>query len=796
MVRNNIRYAWRILGKRKFFSAICIFSIAIGFAVSITIGQFVAHEFEFDAFHKNKDVIFRLLSWNNQNGKLVTYPGFSSRLAPQLTAEIPDVKDFTRIYRNGTVVIRNPLKPELIEEETRFLFADSSFFRIFSFPLILGDRYSVLSKPNSVVLSKQMATKYFGYDNPIGRTISFNVNQILEITGVADEVPTNSTIAFDFVASMQTLSATEQFAFENLPNFETFLLLGSTASAENISRNVKSINKIIHPLNYNENDNYKLEPLSGLHLGDTYTYNDKSSKEYINIFLIIGIGIMLISVLNYINLLTSRSRLAKNQIGLRIALGANKIGIFIQYFIEYAIFIGLAFVLGLLIALSIRDTFNELVGVSIDISFLLNTRFLSWIGLVLFVTIILASVYPALMMMDFPRIPILSSVYAPVNHKAIGRRMLILFQFTTSVSLILISLLISDQIKFMENFEVGFNKEQVINIRLGPSASMRSEAFKSEVSRQIGVKSVSLSNSGLFRSYASSKYKSRSSGAEGDLYILKVDQDFINNFSLKWSKLPDENIDRESDGFMITVNEAAVKLLKLKTNEIIGQEIEGQGGSLYGRIAGVVGDFNLVGPGKKMQPLLLLVKGNEQPSNVFSNLQVRFNDSENLDSKLTILGNLYKKFDSERPFKFSFLNEDFQNIFLAQVRFAKMISIFSFVANLLACIGLFGIVSFVGNARMKEIGIRKTMGATAADIFQLLYLDFLFLVTISILCASPIAYFVVTQWTQNFANKSTIGLSSFIWGGLLSMLVALLTIALQGFQASVVEPIKVLKENQ
>ncbi len=320
MLRNYLTIALRNLWKERFFSLISIIGLAAGLAVSIIIIQFVVHEWSYDKFHQNGQNIYRVLG----RGERYNFPWFSSKLGGQLAQENPDIKAYTRIYKEHSTIIKNPENPELLNEESGFIFADPSLFSVFTFPLKYGNVRNVLEKPFSIVISEKMADKYFGKENPIGKSISFNGEQLFEITGVAKNVPTNSTIIFDFVSSHDTFLRINKFGYENYPNYETYLLIDRKDAIPKITRNLKAANKVIAAMNYQEKDYYELEPFFSLRLGDSYSSKEKPGSKLLNILSGIAVLILALALFNYINLATARATLRAKEVGVRKAIGARR----------------------------------------------------------------------------------------------------------------------------------------------------------------------------------------------------------------------------------------------------------------------------------------------------------------------------------------------------------------------------------------------------------------------------------------------------------------------------------------
>ncbi|WP_439581330.1 ABC transporter permease [Dyadobacter bucti] len=785
MIKNHLNIALRNLWKERLFSLISITGLGVGIAVSIIIVQFVIHEWSYDKFHQNGENIYRVLS---RNEKGFSYTLASSALAPQLARENPEIKGYTRIYRDWSTNIKNPENPAQLNEETGFIFADQSLFSVFSFPLKYGNARNVLEKPFTVVISERMADKYFGNENPVGKRISYNGEHLFEITGVAKNAPTNSTITFDFVSSNDTFSKINPFGFEKLPNFETFLLIERKDAHPRIIRNIATANKLIATFNYNEKDSYELEALHALRLGSNYTFNEKTGPRVLYILSGIAVLILALALFNYINLATARSTLRAKEVGVRKSIGAGRFSLVSQFFTESALVTFIAFVLSIGLVLLFRDPFNNLFGLTIDFSFVTSKLFITVLVALFVASTILAGIYPALILSRFATVSVLKGDYTGRNQGAKARRAMMVFQFSVSATLILCSLVVQRQIEFMKDKDLGYNKDQLVNIRLSNAISNKSESFKKEVISKTGIDKVSMSNTAFFRSYGMNKYKTGLSDKVLDIARLEVDSDFAANLGLTWRTAPDKNQETNAGGYYLVLNETAVWKLGYTHVNAVGQTLLQEDGSQLGKVAGVVKNFNLSTPQYEIQPMLLLIKKPTLPANGFSNIQVRFQPKDDIGRKIAILERIYHAYDAESPFQYTFLDDDFEKAFKSQTRISYMVQIFTAMAISLACLGLFGLVTFIGQTRSKEISIRKIMGASVANIFSLLSRDFLILVLISVLIAIPVAYYCMDQWLHNFAYRIEISWWMFAAGGAASIVMALITISFQGFKAALANP--------
>lgn len=789
MFRNYLTIALRNLWKERLFSLISIGGLAIGLAASIIIIQFVWHEWSFDTFHENQANIYRIVTQKGTS----TFAGSSSKLAAQIAGEGSGIKDYTRIHREFSVAIKNPDKPALINNESGFVFADPTLFSIFTFPLLYGNAASALQNPFSVVISEKMAKKYFGSDNPIGKKISYNGEYLFKVTGVVKNVPTNSTISFDFVASNDTYQKINSFAFDYLPNFETFLLLKGTNAIPQLLRNIKAANKLVAPLSYKEHDQYELEPLTQLRLGNSYTYNEKPGAKQLVILSVIAALILILALFNYTNLTTARATLRAKEVGVRKAIGATRLSLVKQFLLEAMLVTFWAFLIGILLVILLRQPFNDLFGYAIDSSFLLGKTFLGLLVCLFMGVSLIAGFYPALILSGFSPLKVIKGNYISQSQGAKVRSGVIVFQFGISAMLIIASLVMQQQVRFLKAYDLGFNREQLVTITLSDTIAQKSENVRKAVMNQAGLNQVSLSNASFFGAFGELKFTIGPSGKQVAYSILQADADFVQNLGVSWLVKPSTHATYNDDGFQIMLNESAVRNTGYTKASIMGQTIFSEQGKQYGQVVGVVKDFAFTGPQFAIKPLLFLIKDRSLPANGFRYMQIRFHPQDRISDKLNQVKQILYNYDAESPFQYSFLDDAFQKAFVAQSRIAYLVEVFTVVAIVLSCLGLFGLITFMGQTRAKEISIRKVMGASVANIISLLSQTILFLVLLAFLVAIPGAYFLMTLWLQEFAYRIELSWWLFVLGGVLVVGITVLTISYQWLTIARANPIHALR---
>ncbi|GAB2790396.1 ABC transporter permease [Rhabdobacter roseus] len=793
MIHNYFKIAFRNLWKSRLFSVINVLGLSVGMTVSILIVQFVLHEWSYDRFHENEERIFRILSWNVEKGKEVSYPGFSSKLAPHLAENNPEIQKYTRIWRDSEVLIRNPDQSTELKAEKSFAFVDSTFFSIFTFNIRQGNPKTFLANPFTLVISKRIAEKYFGDENPLGKKMLYKGEHLFEVTGVMDNPPTNATLQFDFISSVKTFSILNEFAFDFLANFETYLLLDAQGSADKVEKSIAPACKFLQAMNYKEKDMYLLEPLKNLHFGASYTYNNKSNTKLVGIFFWIAASILFLALFNYINLTTARSTARAKEVGVRKTLGVNRLGLVGQFFTESVLVIMVAFLLALSLIGVFRQPFNELLGLEIDLAFLKSLPFIVALVIILMGSTFIAGIYPSLVLSKFAPAKVLKGNFLSKNNGGSLRHIFIVLQFVVSTALVLSSLVIQKQVTYMKEKDPGFNRDQVLNIRLGAMGAKRSQTFKNELFDQYGIQHVSTSDAFFHRGYAGYPYLNPRDKKELTIGQFDVDEDFVQNMGMRWKIELDKNVLPNHEGFYLVINELALKELGLTSSQAIGQELSTDpvGNSI--KIAGVLEDFDIGNARSENKPFIVRIHSGKEPKKGFRFLQVRLGPKDDIQQKIALLERLYKKYESERPFEYSFLDEDFNNSFLAEMRMLKMIRIFTTVAIFVACMGLFGLITFTTQARLKEISIRKVLGADVLGVVRLLSVDFVKLVAVAIVIALPIAYYGMDKWLQDFFYRTEISWWIFALVGVVIITLALLTISFQAIRAALMNPVKSLR---
>jgi putative ABC transport system permease protein len=797
MLRNYFTIAWRNLWRHKVYGFVNLAGLASGMAVSILILLFVAHELTYDRFHTQADRIFRIIAKINYGDNMAQAMGMSARFGPAVQQAVPEVQGVVRLREARRSVIKTDPQHRFFED--KFIFADSSLFTVFSFALKQGDIHTALSRPGTVVITERMAQKYFGNENPIGKTLTYDNQHTFEITGLAQNPPSNSTLDFDFVGSFASLAQVEkgENSFisddDGIPFLQNHLGTGSYVTYFQLNAStsaVKAEQSILKFLqqtnNHNPNEQYSLVPLLGSHLENTFGRSSEVLPVYISLG--IALAIMLLALLNYMSLTTARSTKRAKEVGVRKVMGASRSELAAQFYGESVFTCLLAFGLALGLVQVLQPVFYNLLDLRIDTGFLYSPVALGTLAGLLVLCALLAGSYPALLLSRFSPVAVLKGKLGINQGGAWVRRAFTVFQFAVSVGLIIGSLVVQQQLNFVRNRQLGFYKEQVMVVPLDASVGRRTSTLKNEIRRQTGVHQVAAASSPLFEGYSMFFTKTPRTNEDVMLSYIQVDESFLPTLELAW-KIPPRDLSGIATANRILINEAAAKKLHIAKTPI-GEFLK-LGTS--NEIVGVLKDFNFTPLHKEVEPLFLSVV-KDTATMAGGCLYIRLDPKANIPEKVAAIGKIFKKYQTEKPFEYTFLDDSFNALYKAEDRLAKLFTAFTGFAIFIAGLGLFGLVTFMAETRTKEIGIRKVLGASAGSIVALLSRDFFRLVLLANLIAWPLAWWVMHRWLENYSYRITISWWLFAAAGVGALLVAVLTISFQAIKVALANPVKALRE--
>jgi putative ABC transport system permease protein len=805
MIRNYITIAWRNLLKDKAISFIMIFGLAFSIAAFLLITQYVFAEFSFDAFHAHADNIYRIRLDDYKQGVLTNSSAISYHAeAPAIKEAYPGVENFVRLHRaDGMISYRKPTGQLVSYHEKKAFYADSTLFEVFSFPLSQGAANRVLRRPESVVISETMAHKYFGQENPVGKTLRLSSDwqggdYIVE--GIFADIPVNSHIHFDFVFSIQNLLKNQQFASGGWywTNFYTYLLLKPGTSPKALESRLSGIiNKFIGKQlkKYKIRQTFVLQPLSTIHLYSRTASEVEANGKIGVVYVLVLVAFLILAIgwLNYINLSTARGIKRAQEVGIRKALGSEKGQLIQQFFVEslginlLSVFIGIGL---FLLALTIfADRIQATHG------FAMLHKPLFWIVslTVICMGFFLSGFYPAFILSSFKPVAILKGYLPKQAGGESFRKALVVFQFTISIFLIIATLVINRQLTFMQQQDLGMNIDQKLIVK-APKL-LRTDSFTNDIrffkdllSAQTGVRQVTASSEvpGQAIFWTDEWQRFHETAADYKLCsMLAVDEDFIPAYKIRLLAGRNFSKDLVLDNDVVIINQSALKAFGFATAEqALNQEI---GNILPKKIVGVVHDFHQQSLKTANQPVIF----QHIPWN--SSFLTIALSSKNAGQSIAMLQKAYEEAFPGNAFEFFFLDDHFQQQYKSDERAATLFSWFALAAISIACLGLLGLAMFTAKNRTKEIGIRKVLGASAGSVVLLLSRDFLKPVGMAMLLASPIAWYAMTWWLQDFAYKTDIDWWTFVAAGGLATGIALITVSFQSVKAALTNPVRTLR---
>jgi putative ABC transport system permease protein len=809
MIRNYLKIALRNLFKNKTFSFINIFGLAIGLCCFILISLYVIDELSYDRHFKNADRIYRLNSDIRFGGTDMKMSQSADPMGAVLKKDYPQVEQFTRLYTNyGSNYVK---KGTEFINEVGIAHADSTFFDMFSIPVLEGNPKTALDAPNTVAISESAAKKYFGTNQVVGKILEIGIGQstIYNITAVYADIPPNSHFNFDFILSMDNVN----YKWGNFlsHNFGTYIRLREGTDHQEFNKKFDEvINRYILPqakqfMEIKTMDdfkkagnelNYSLFPMTDIHLKSDRSFEISvgGDIQYIYIFGAVALFLLLIACINFMNLSTARSASRAKEVGIRKVLGTEKNTLMGQFIAESSLMSYIAMALALLMIVLLMPAFNELSTKSFSISTLFNLKFLPFLLLLPLLVGVLAGYYPAFFLASYKPIEVLKTKLNAGFAKSNLRSILVTFQFVVSLTLIIATVIVYRQLNFVQTKNIGFSKDQVLVLYGTASLKENRTAFKNEILQIAGVENGAMSQ---YLPVANSSRNDNTFSKEAvmteknglNMQVWKIDHDYIPTLSMKMTK--GRNFSREfgSDSSAVIINETAAKMLGY--DDPIGKNIYTSDGNSSNQdialtIVGVVKNFHFQSMRENIGPLCFRL-GNSRNGMFF-----KINTS-NMAQLISQIEAKWKKIAPEMPFSYSFLNESFDEMYRTEQRIGKVALIFAFLTILLACLGLFGLVTYMTEQRIKEIGIRKVLGASIPSIVGMLSKDFLKLVLISICIASPIAYYGMKQWLQDFAYRIDIEWWIFVLTGVSAIAIALLTVSYQAIKAALMNPVKSLK---
>ncbi|MBS1531674.1 MAG: ABC transporter permease [Bacteroidetes bacterium] len=805
MIRNFIKTTLRNLLKNKAFTAINILGLALGLATCLLIVFYVSDELSFDKFNRNFDRIYRADEEVKYNGDLSEDAVCPAPLAATLAAQFPEIAGTVRFRQAGNFQVRKGTQ-DIHEDQVTY--CDNSVFKVFTLPMIDGNPNTALSDPNSVVITESMAKKYFNRINVVGQTLTFNDNKPFKVTGVIKDIPQQSHFRFDFFLSMPTLNESRENSWLS-SNFQTYLLLKPGTTPAKISA---ALPKIVHDnvgaqleaalhtsfSNFEKSGNrfkMMLTPLGDIHLRSNKIaeMGPNGNIQYVYIFSAIALFILLIACVNFMNLSTARSAGRAREVGVRKVLGSPRQYLIIQFLTESVMVTFAAALIAIVAAYALLPLFNQLSGKELVITPHLLIVFVPVLFVAVLVIGCLAGSYPAIFLSAFRPVQVLKGKLAGGFGNSFLRSFLVVFQFAISIFLIIGTLVIYNQLKYIQNKDLGYNRSQVLTVYNVSALGQRSALFKQQVKQLPGVSDATLTGFVPVNGWRSngSVFKDRGMNArQGTLTQLwDVDQDYIPTLDMKLLTGRNFSDQMPTDSSAMIVNESAARLLGLTdpVNKNLYRPLDDYGKNFKTfHVIGVIKDFNFSSLRDNIGPLILMY----QPNNAELSVKIKTSDATRTIGQLK---NIWNELAPAQQFSYAFMNEDFDHLYQAEQRMGTLSFIFTSLAVIIACLGLFGLAAYAAEQRTKEIGIRKVLGAKVSTIVSMLSIDFIKLVAIAIVLAAPPAWWAMQHWLQGFAYRQDVPWWSVAFAAVSTIVIAFGTISFQSVKAALTNPVKSLR---
>lgn len=802
MVKNYFKIAWRNIRKNKLFFFINIAGLSIGIATCFVIMLYVYNELSYDRFNKNADDIVRIVFDANINGGKIYEAGVMPPVAETMKKDFPEVRDATRLVPFGSSKIN--YKDQSFKGD-QLAFVDPNFFSVFTLPLVEGDKNTALLKPNSVVISKRTAEKYFGKDNAIGKTIELtaNKNTLYTITGVMENIPENSHFHFDICGSMKSLESSKSDSWM-FGNFYTYLLLNPGADRNKMESQLPAMvqrymgSQIQQSMGVSFQQfvtkgnklGFDLQPLTSIHLHSA-TNNELEpggDATFVYIFGGVALFMVIVACINFINLSTAGASKRAKEVGVRKVVGSDRFQLIWQFLSESVLITLFALIIAFAFVVLALPAFNNISGKELSFN---ASQLIAFVGLGLIVGLI-AGIYPAFYLSSFKPIAVLKGKLTSSN-KSFGLRSgLVVFQFFISVCLIVGTIVVYQQMKFIQNKDLGYNKEQLLTIPNSYLLGNNEKSFKQQLLQDSRILSATMS---WYKPAGPSNFNNALAYPQGnDNNIVNgvdyhVDEEYIPTLGMKMIAGRNFSKDFATDSSAIILNETAARSFGWNNTTAIGKTVIRQnsdkGNNFPFHVIGVVKNFNFKSLHEAVSPLYMTL----QPEGGLI-FKIKTTDVAGLISSMKKQWDSYKP---EEPFSYSFMDDLFNKTYAAEQKTSTVLNIFSILTIFVASLGLFGLVTYTAEQRTKEIGIRKVLGASVMQVTQMLSREFVKLVLIACVIAFPVAWFAMNKWLQEFAYRIHISWVVFAIAAVASISIALLTVSWQSIKAALANPVKSLR---
>ncbi len=805
MIKNYFKTAFRNLVKNKIFSFINIFGLAAGLTCCMLISVFIYDELSYDKYPQQAKQIYRVGLNATGNNDIAVYPDVDIAVGEGIKNAFPEVQSFTRLLQKGEGFVKYEDKQF---KEQKLCFADANFLQVFSIPYLDGDARTALTQPNSIVITRAFAQKYFGNEPATGKILSIGTGASngFKVTGVIEKIPDNSHFHFDAFMSMSTLPIRQQ-TWSNVGCY-TYLVLNKGTDPKKLEAKFPQlvakyvVPEIQHDMGVSIAEAQKsvntfrffLQPLTDIHLNSNTKYELEANGDirYVYIFGALALFILLLACVNFTNLSTASSANRSREVGIRKVMGSVKKQLILQFLTESVLLTFFAVLISYLLVFLLLPYFNQLSGKNIPFVFFLGMPAIASVLILSILVGILAGIYPAFFLSSFNTIKVLKgSATVQGSRKSILRSGLVVFQFFVSTALIIATIIVYRQLHFMQEKNPGYDKEQVMYVQDSYLLGNNQPAFKEQLLQDSRVVKVSIGRDVPGNEFMGGteifpkNTATNENGKEIHSNIYQIDYDYLSVLGMRVIKGRNFSKDFPTDSTAVLINESAVNDLGWSNTDPIGKTIVRSGQQEY-KVVGVVADFHYASVKQKIAPLMMLL-GNNRGGMI---VKVKTADMAGF---LADTKKQWDAFKASGPFAYYFLDEKFASLYAAEQRTGQIFSVFAVIAVLIASLGLFGLAAFITEQRRKEIGIRKVLGASMRQVLLLVSKEFLILVAIAFLIAIPVTWWAMQVWLQDFAYRINIPWWIFLVGGIIAVTVALITVSFQAIKSAIANPVKSLR---
>lgn len=807
MIRNYLKSAWRNIARHKFISFINIFGLTIGITCCLLILTYIINETSYDKYNTNADRTYRVtrIFYDGNGNESLHLSAIAPPFGPLLKSAFPEVQQMTRLLPNGTIILR--YKEKLFNEQNSF-FADENFFNVFSVDVTSGDKRTALNDPYTVMLTDKIAHKYFGDADPINKTIILdNSKHEFKVTGVFKPFPLNAHVHPEILMSFNTLKDPAVMGEKELETdyggnaFYTFLLLPKDYNADKLRERLPSfLDSYVHMQGMAANAKTSkfvtltLQKLTDIHLrshlDDEAESNGDITRVYI--FSVIALFILLIACINYMNLSTARSALRAKEIGIRKVIGAQRKEIIRQFLSESVLVTWIALLLAVVLTAIVLPYIDKLSNLNLTLSELYSWDIVVALAALPFIIGLISGIYPALFMSSFKPVKVLKGVFKAGSGGVSFRKVLVVTQFAISIILIVATTVVFQQLRFIQQKSLGFNKDHILTTEYNGGLSKQYDSFRNDILKIPGVKDAGRSSripSGrlLDDQGASVMQNGALQQVKIDLKCLSTDYGFIPTFGMSMAAGRNFSRDFATDTSNYILNETAVKMLGWGSPQNAIDKDMVYGGT-KGKVIGVVKDFHFESLHQAIVPMIFYMP----PGGNYHRLSLKI-EGNNIPATIAAIGDTWHRYLPDVPFDYGFLDQKFQQLYNSEQEQGSLFTIFSCIAIFIACLGLFGLSAFTITQRVKEIGVRKVLGASVSQIVVELSKSFLMLVLIATVIAFPVAWYLMHKWLLDFASRIDIAWWVFVLAGVVALIIAFATISFQSIKAANANPVKSLR---